>query len=66
MRTLSALLIAGMLAGIAPANAAYVCRGPWHCAWWVRGPHQHWRWHGPWHRGGRWVRIGPRWVYRWR
>ncbi|MGH7037653.1 MAG: hypothetical protein ACREE4_09590 [Stellaceae bacterium] len=71
MRKVSALMIAGatvaMLAGTVPANAArVVCRGPWHCSYWARGPHRHWQWRGGWHSGGNWVRHGRRWDYRWR
>lgn len=74
MRRISALLIAGATAGmlfgmtpVAPANAArVVCRGPWHCSYWVRRGPRRWAWHGGWHSGGHWVRNGPRWYYRWR
>jgi hypothetical protein len=65
MYKISALMIAGMLAGAALANPA-VCAPRWHYGYWARGPHHHWSWRGGWGPGGHWVRRGPRWAYRWR
>jgi Spy/CpxP family protein refolding chaperone len=66
MRKLSALVIAGMLAGAALANPTVCAARSWHYGWWQRGPHGHWGWRGGWGPGGRWMRMGPRWVYRYR
>lgn len=66
MRKLAALVMVGMLVGAALASPAISAPPRWHYAGWQRGPHGHWRWRGGWGPGGRWVRRGPRWVYRWR
>ena len=63
------MTIIAMLASATLVNSAFSRpppRPPWQYAWWGNDTSGQPQWRGGWGPGGRWVRHGPNWVYRWR
>ena len=65
MRKFAAIVVAAILAASTLVEPAFSVPPPWEYGWWQQGPGGQWRWVGGWGPGGRWVRHGPNWVYRW-
>jgi len=71
MRNFSAMTIMAMLASATLVNSAFCASARWskntvgvppyQYGWWDKD-----QWRGGWGPGGRWMRHGHQWVYRWR